>query len=136
MVMAMRVRELRMFWKQNCKPIYGFCEEFQLFPSISAPMDSVEKPILNSPQTAPTSTYKIDRFLGWYYGMLRQRNGDNDPPRIVIGKDACRSSYMFEYVPEAMQAAGILGDVCRYNIFSCHGLYPSLENVKEGIATT
>ena len=41
--------------------------------------------------------YKIGRFLGWYYGMLRQRNGDNDPPRIVIGKDTRRSSYMFEY---------------------------------------
>ena len=41
--------------------------------------------------------YKIGRFLGWYYDMLRQRNGDNDPPRIVIGKDTRRSSYMFEY---------------------------------------
>ena len=41
--------------------------------------------------------YKIGRFLGWYYGMLRQRSGDNDPPRIVIGKDTRRSSYMFEY---------------------------------------
>ena len=41
--------------------------------------------------------YKIGRFLGWYYGMLRQRNGDNDPPRVVIGKDTRRSSYMFEY---------------------------------------
>ena len=40
--------------------------------------------------------YKIGRFLGWYYGMLRQRNGDNDPPRIVIGKDTRRSSYMYE----------------------------------------
>ena len=36
--------------------------------------------------------YKIGRFLGWYYGMLRQRNGDNDPPRLVIGKDTRRSS--------------------------------------------
>ena len=40
--------------------------------------------------------YKIGRFIGWYYGMLRQRNEDNQPPRIVIGKDTRRSSYMFE----------------------------------------
>ena len=41
--------------------------------------------------------YKIGRFLGWYYGMLRQRSGDSEPPRVVIGKDTRRSSYMFEY---------------------------------------
>lgn len=55
--------------------------------------------------------YKIGRFLGWYYGELRRRNGrekgddfeirwrgaDGDKPRIVIGKDTRRSSYMFEY---------------------------------------
>ena len=41
--------------------------------------------------------YKVGRFLGWYYGMLRQRNGEATAPRIVIGKDTRRSSYMFEY---------------------------------------
>ena len=41
--------------------------------------------------------YKVGRFLGWYYGELKRRNGDNTPPRIVIGKDTRRSSYMFEY---------------------------------------
>ena len=41
--------------------------------------------------------YKVGRFLGWYYNALRERNGDNDPARIVIGKDTRRSSYMFEY---------------------------------------
>lgn len=41
--------------------------------------------------------YKIGRFLGWYYGELKRRNGDNTPARIVIGKDTRRSSYMFEY---------------------------------------
>ena len=41
--------------------------------------------------------YKVGRFLGWYYGMLRQRNGETTAPRIVIGKDTRRSSYMFEY---------------------------------------
>lgn len=29
--------------------------------------------------------------------ILRKRNGDTDPARIVIGKDTRRSSYMFEY---------------------------------------
>ncbi|MBQ5359784.1 MAG: phosphoglucosamine mutase, partial [Lachnospiraceae bacterium] len=41
--------------------------------------------------------YKIGRFLGWYYGELRRMNGQEDPARIVIGKDTRRSSYMFEY---------------------------------------
>ena len=31
--------------------------------------------------------YKVGRFLGWYYNALRERNGDTDPARIVIGKD-------------------------------------------------
>ena len=34
--------------------------------------------------------YKVGRFLGWYYGMLRQRNGEATTPRIVIGKDTRR----------------------------------------------
>lgn len=41
--------------------------------------------------------YKVGCFLGWYYNALRERNGDNNPARIVIGKDTRRSSYMFEY---------------------------------------
>ncbi|MBQ8159584.1 MAG: phosphoglucosamine mutase [Clostridia bacterium] len=41
--------------------------------------------------------YKVGRFLGWYYGELRRRRGDNRTPRVVIGKDTRRSSYMFEY---------------------------------------
>ena len=42
-------------------------------------------------------TYKIGRFLGWYYGELKHQSGDDTPARIVIGKDTRRSSYMFEY---------------------------------------
>lgn len=41
--------------------------------------------------------YKVGRFLGWYYGELRKRAGSDENPRIVIGKDTRRSSYMFEY---------------------------------------
>lgn len=41
--------------------------------------------------------YRIGRFLGWYYGELKRRAGDETAPRIVIGKDTRRSSYMFEY---------------------------------------
>ena len=41
--------------------------------------------------------YKVGRFLGWYYGEIKRRNGDDTPARIVIGKDTRRSSYMFEY---------------------------------------
>jgi len=41
--------------------------------------------------------FKVGRFLGWYYGELKKRNGDSSAPRIIIGKDTRRSSYMFEY---------------------------------------
>ena len=41
--------------------------------------------------------YKVGRFLGWYYGEMKRRSGDTEPPRVVIGKDTRRSSYMFEY---------------------------------------
>lgn len=41
--------------------------------------------------------YKIGRFLGWYYGELKSRNGQDLPAKIVIGKDTRRSGYMFEY---------------------------------------
>ncbi len=37
--------------------------------------------------------YKVGRFLGWHYGKIK--NGET--PKIVIGKDTRRSSYMFEY---------------------------------------
>ena len=30
--------------------------------------------------------HKVGRFLGWYYNALRERNGNNEPARIVIGK--------------------------------------------------
>jgi phosphoglucosamine mutase len=42
--------------------------------------------------------YKVGRFLGWYYGSKLsgcQKAGYR--PRIVIGKDTRRSSYMLEY---------------------------------------
>lgn len=41
--------------------------------------------------------YKVGRFLGWYYGELKRRAGDEAPAKIVIGKDTRLSSYMFEY---------------------------------------
>ena len=41
--------------------------------------------------------YKVGRFLGWYYGEKKRRAGSDEPPRVVIGKDTRRSSYMFEY---------------------------------------
>ena len=42
--------------------------------------------------------FRVGRFLGWYYGQKKEST-----PRIVIGKDTRRSSYMFEYA----LAAGI-----------------------------
>ena len=50
--------------------------------------------------------YKIGRFLGWFYGnpkYVNQKPGYR--PRVVIGKDTRRSSYMFEYAVAAGLAA-------------------------------
>lgn len=42
--------------------------------------------------------YKVGRFLGWYYSsLLSGCNKANYRPKIVIGKDTRRSSYMLEY---------------------------------------
>lgn len=42
--------------------------------------------------------YKVGRFLGWYYSSpLSGCNKSSYRPRIVIGKDTRRSSYMLEY---------------------------------------
>ncbi len=42
--------------------------------------------------------YKVGRFLGWYFTKLLSESGKfNVKPRIVIGKDTRRSSYMLEY---------------------------------------
>lgn len=42
--------------------------------------------------------YKVGRFLGWYYSSaLSGAKKPNYRPRIVIGKDTRRSSYMLEY---------------------------------------
>ena len=47
--------------------------------------------------------FRVGRFLGWYYGEMKRCAGIQTTPRIVIGKDTRRSSYMFEYA----LAAGI-----------------------------
>lgn len=60
--------------------------------------------------------YKVGRFLGWYYNALRERNGNNEPARIVIGKDTRRSSYMFEYsLVAGLTASG--ADACLLHIY-------------------
>ena len=42
--------------------------------------------------------YKVGRFLGWYYSSpLSGNTKPNYRPKIVIGKDTRRSSYMLEY---------------------------------------
>lgn len=65
--------------------------------------------------------YKVGRFLGWYYNALRERNGDTDPARIVIGKDTRRSSYMFEYsLVAGLTASGADTYVINNNAGSTH----------------
>lgn len=59
--------------------------------------------------------YKIGCFLGWYYGELKRRSGNEDAPRVVIGKDTRRSSYMFEHTLSAgLIASG--ADVCLMSV--------------------
>lgn len=41
--------------------------------------------------------FRVGRFLGWYFEEVKRRAGDDSAPRIIIGKDTRRSSYMFEY---------------------------------------
>lgn len=41
--------------------------------------------------------YMVGRFLGWHFGEIKKNKNINASPRIVIGKDTRRSSYMFEY---------------------------------------
>ena len=42
--------------------------------------------------------YKIGRFLGWYFtSPICKTDKCISKPRIVIGKDTRRSSYMLEY---------------------------------------
>ena len=42
--------------------------------------------------------YKVGRFLGWYYSTVAPgKDKANYRPKIVIGKDTRRSSYMLEY---------------------------------------
>ena len=48
--------------------------------------------------------YRIGRFLGWYY---KQGKRSDEHPRIVVGKDPRRSSYMLEYATMAgLSASG------------------------------
>lgn len=41
--------------------------------------------------------FQVGRFLGWYFGEIKRQKGLDASPKIVIGKDTRRSSYMFEY---------------------------------------
>lgn len=52
--------------------------------------------------------YKIGRFLGWYYLNENRNSAVEQKPRIVIGKDTRRSSYMFE----SSLVSGIVASGC------------------------
>ena len=67
--------------------------------------------------------YKVGRFLGWYYNALRERSGNNEPARIVIGKDTRRSSYMFEYSLVAGLTASGNSTLIMFHAFSALTLF-------------
>ena len=51
--------------------------------------------------------YKIGRFLGWYYSH-NETDKASYRPKIVIGKDTRRSSYMLEYsIVAGITASGV-----------------------------
>jgi len=66
--------------------------------------------------------YKVGRFLGWYYAS--KLSGCNKPgyrPRIVIGKDTRRSSYMLEYsIVAGLTASG--ADVYMLHVITTPGV--------------
>ena len=66
--------------------------------------------------------YKIGRFLGWYYA--NHLSGCREPgyrPRIVIGKDTRRSSYMFEYsIVAGLTASGADAYMLHVTTRGCH----------------
>jgi len=66
--------------------------------------------------------YKVGRFLGWYYSS--KLSGCTKPgyrPRIVIGKDTRRSSYMLEYsIVAGITASG--ADVYMLHVITTPGV--------------
>ena len=66
--------------------------------------------------------YKVGRFLGWYFSS--KLSGCRTPgyrPRIVIGKDTRRSSYMLEYsIVAGMTASG--ADVYMLHVITTPGV--------------
>ena len=66
--------------------------------------------------------YKVGRFLGWYYAS--KLSGNTKPgyrPRIVIGKDTRRSSYMLEYsIVAGLTASG--ADVYMLHVITTPGV--------------
>ena len=51
--------------------------------------------------------YKVGRFLGWYYSLQLKGENGTRRPKIVIGKDTRRSSYMLEYaIASGIAASG------------------------------
>lgn len=52
--------------------------------------------------------YKVGRFLGWYYSKLLSEKGKTGArPKVIIGKDTRRSSYMLEYsIAAGLSASG------------------------------
>ncbi len=66
--------------------------------------------------------YKVGRFLGWYYAS--KLSGCSKPgyrPRIVIGKDTRRSSYMLEYsIVAGLTASG--ADVYMLHVITTPGV--------------
>ena len=50
--------------------------------------------------------YKVGRFLGWYYGELRRRKGEEGPARIVIGKDTTAQQVICSSIQPGRRTGG------------------------------
>lgn len=73
--MVMPVRELLTFWKKNCD--WGRYNMGKYFGTGGFRGEA-------GITLTADHTYKVGRFLGWYYNALRERNDDTDLARIVV----------------------------------------------------
>lgn len=82
--------------------------------------------------------YKIGRFLGWYYSSeLSGQKNKNYRPRIVIGKDTRRSSYMLEYsIVAGLTASGADAYMLHVTTTPSVSYVTRLENFDCGIMIT
>ena len=81
--------------------------------------------------------YKIGRFLGWYFQKENGGEKKNARPRILIGKDTRRSSYMLEYsIIAGLTASGADAYMLHVTTTPCVSFITNQEGFDCGIMIT